>query len=88
MKSVTTRVWTVAALLGGVVLVGAAQQAPADPKDPRVGLKPGLRDAGVAARNMELTATMPRPDGFFDPKKPAGDPTGPERTIRRQTASR
>ena len=25
----------------------AAQQKPADPKDPRVGLKPGLRDAGV-----------------------------------------
>src|SRR5699024_6280069 len=45
----------------------------------RVGLKPGLRDAGVAARNMELTATLPRPDGFFDPKKPAGDPSGPER---------
>ncbi len=80
MKSVTTRVWTVAALLGGVVLVGAAQQAPADPKDPRVGLKPGLRDAGVAARNMELTATLPRPEGFFDPKQPAGEPTGPERT--------
>ncbi len=79
MKSVTTRVWTVAALLGGVVLVGAAQQAPADPKDPRIGLKPGLRDAGTAARNMELTATMPRPDGFFDPKKPAGDPSSPER---------
>jgi hypothetical protein len=80
MKSVTTRVWTVAALLGGVVLVGAAQQAPPDPKDPRVGLKPGLRDAGVAARHMELTATMPRPQGFFDPKQPAGEPTGPERT--------
>ena len=79
MKSVTTRVWTVAALLGGVVLVGAAQQAPADPKDPRIGLKPGLRDAGTAARNMELTATMPRPEGFFNPKQPAGEPSGPER---------
>ena len=83
MKSVTTRVWTVAALLGGVVLVGAAQQAPADPKDPRIGLKPGLRDAGTAARNMELTATMPRPEGFFNPKQPAGEPSGPETAATR-----
>ena len=32
-----------------------------------------------AARNMELTATMPRPEGFFNPKQPAGEPSGPER---------
>ncbi len=36
--------------------------------DPRVGLKPGIEDAGVAAKNMELVAHMPRPEGFFDPK--------------------
>ncbi len=49
-----------------------AQQKPADPNDPRVGLKPGLRDAGVAARGMELVATRPRAEGFYDPKNPAG----------------
>jgi hypothetical protein len=32
----------------------------AQPKpDPRVGLKPGLHDAGVAASNMELVSNMP-----------------------------
>ena len=47
--------------------------------DPRVGLKAGLRDAGTAARNMELVSHLPKPDGFFDPKAPAGTPTPPER---------
>ena len=32
----------------------------------------GLRDAGMAARNMELLANLPKPDGFFDPAAPAG----------------
>ena len=45
---------------------------PADPNDPRVNLKPGLRDAGVAARGMELVSTRPRPEGFYDTKNPAG----------------
>jgi hypothetical protein len=62
------------------VAVAGAQQptAPADSTDPRVGLKPGLKDAGVAASNLELVATLPKPPGFFDPKLPAGEPTGPE----------
>jgi len=47
--------------------------------DPRVGLKAGLKDAGQAARNMELLASLPKPPGFFDPKAPAGEPTPPER---------
>ena len=42
--------------------------------DPRVGLKPGLRDAGVAAKGLELLATLPKPAGFFDPKAPGGVP--------------
>jgi hypothetical protein len=79
MKSVTTRVWATAALVSGVVAMGAAQQKPADPKDPRVGLEAGVRNAGVAARHMELVASLPRPEGFFDPKAPAGDPMPPER---------
>jgi hypothetical protein len=60
-------------------MVGHAQQKPAAPNDPRIGLKPGLRDAGEAARNMERIATLPKPEGFFDPKQPAGAPTPPER---------
>jgi hypothetical protein len=79
MKSVTTRTWATAVLIGGVVVVGAAQQKAPDPKDPRIGLKPGMKDAGVAARNMELVSNLPRPEGFFDPKTPAGEPMAPER---------
>jgi hypothetical protein len=40
--------------------------------DPRASLKPGFRDAGQAAQYVELVTTMPKPDGFFDPKLPAG----------------
>jgi hypothetical protein len=42
--------------------------------DPRVGLKAGIRDPGVAARGIELLANLPKPAGFFDPKYPAGEP--------------
>ncbi len=41
----------------------------------------GLRDAGEAARNMELVANLPKPEGFFDPKAPAGEPTPPGAAI-------
>jgi hypothetical protein len=58
-----------------VLEVGASAQQ----RDPRVGLKPGLRDAGEAAKNMERIATLPKPEGFFDPKAPGGTPTPPER---------
>jgi hypothetical protein len=44
-----------------------------------VGLKPGFHNAAVAARNMELVASLPKPRGFFDPAAPAGAPTPPER---------
>ena len=72
-----------AALSMGLALAGLAQ-APAangnEPRtDPRVGLKAGLRDAGQAAWNLELVASLPKPGGFFDPKAPAGAPTPPER---------
>ena len=45
--------------------------------DPRVGLKPGVRDAGVAARGMELVTNIPKPPGFFDPK-PVVEPEAPD----------
>ena len=46
--------------------------------DPRVHLKAGFRDAGEAALNLELVATLPKPEGFFDPHAPAGLPVPPE----------
>jgi hypothetical protein len=61
----------------GVAAQLIAQQA--RPADPRVGLKPGMRDAGKAAWHLELVASMPKPAGFFDPRSPAGDPTTPEK---------
>ena len=46
--------------------------------DPRIGLKPGFRDAGEAARHLERIASLAKPDGFFDPKEPSGGPLPPE----------
>jgi len=60
---------------------GHAQDKPAAAasNDPRVGLKPGFKNAGSAARNLELVATLLKPDGFFNPQAPAGEPVPPER---------
>jgi hypothetical protein len=66
-------------LLSGLVLaIALAAPLIAQDRDPRVGLKGGLRDAGTAARHMELVANMPKPEGFFDPKAAAGVPTPAE----------
>ncbi len=40
--------------------------------DPRVDLAAGFRDAGKAISNMVLVASLPKPDGFFDPENPSG----------------
>ena len=61
-----------AVLLVFVAALGLAAQ------DPRVGLKPGFRDAGTAIHNLELIWSLPKPDGFFDPKTPAGTSIPPE----------
>ncbi len=45
--------------------------------DPRANLKAGFKDAAVAAWNMELTANLPKPEGFFDPAAPAGSVSPP-----------
>lgn len=42
--------------------------------DPRTTLSAGFRDAGQAASNMELIASLPKPAGFFDPSNPEGLP--------------
>jgi uncharacterized protein (DUF305 family) len=43
-------------------------------EDPRSSLRAGFRDAGQAASNMALVATLPKPTGFYDPQNPAGLP--------------
>ena len=42
--------------------------------DPRVELTAGFHDAGQASLNMELVATRPKPEGFYDPRMAAGQP--------------
>lgn len=44
--------------------------------DPRVGLAAGFRDAGEAALNMQIVASLPKPAGFFDPERPSGISAG------------
>jgi len=72
MKSAAIRALVFAGLLASFVSSGTAQQIPAVAagNDPRVGLKAGLHDAGVAAADMERLANLPKPDGFFDPARP------------------
>jgi hypothetical protein len=66
-------------LLGGTAILCLSSGPTAQqPQDPRVGLKPGIRDAGQAARHMELVASLPKPAGFFDPRTPAGVEVPPE----------
>src|SRR5262245_43881492 len=85
MRRVCSTVTIAILLLAASPLVArqrAAADAAAAPRassDPRVGLKPGLRDAGKVARHLELVASMPKPPGFFDPNAPAGEPTPAER---------
>jgi hypothetical protein len=92
VRFASARLCGIALAVFGAALAGAAQHQghsgqghapialePAVPDtDPRVGLKAGLRNAGVAIRNLELVTNVPKPAGFFDPKDPAGLPTGPE----------
>ena len=78
MRSVVLRGLALSVLMLSMGITSGAQQAPAAANDPRVGLKPGFKDAGVAARNMELVSSMPKPEGFFDPKDPLGPVTPPE----------
>ena len=62
------------------LVTGDAQEPAPESIDPRIGLRAGFRDAGTAARNIELVASLPKPAGFFDPKAPAGFPSPPEQT--------
>ncbi|MFP4275934.1 MAG: DUF305 domain-containing protein [Wenzhouxiangella sp.] len=54
--------------------------------DPRVGLAAGFRDAGEAIRHLQTTATLAKPDGFFDPANPAALPPARLRELAGETA--
>ena len=72
MRSVKARFFSSSAAAVALAGAGCARSSrPAVANDPRVGLKAGLRDAGEATRNMEQIASLPKPDGFFDPANPA-----------------
>ena len=73
-----SRMLCVSAALAAAAIAVHAQDTPAS-KDPRVGLKAGLHDAGQAAWNLELVASDGKAPGFYDPKSPVGSPTPPER---------
>ena len=63
--TIDKRIAAVFAAVLSAVLVGAAQTPQtASTNDPRVGLKPGLHDAGQAARGMELVTALGKPKGF------------------------
>ncbi len=74
-------------LAGTALCQGPAAQAPPAPPpptvysnpragsdDPRVGLKPGLYDAGEAAFGLQKLATLPKPAGFAPDEHPAPPP--------------
>ena len=44
-----------------------ARVVPCHRPDPRENLKPGLYDAGQAAKGLRLATTLKQPDGMFDP---------------------
>ena len=62
-------------LLLVLTVTGVAQDRP---PDPRVGLKAGFLDAGVAVRHMQLVRSLQRREGFFDPALPAGAAMPPD----------
>ena len=53
--------------LGVAVLSATAAAQTASTTDPRANLKPGWKDAAVAARNMQLVSTAEKPAGMYDP---------------------
>jgi LVIVD repeat len=59
------------ALATVAVLLAAVAGAPASAQtDPRVGLAPGLDNAGTAALKVDHLGHAPKPAGFFDPSNP------------------
>lgn len=80
MRFAAVGVLSVVAVVLHAGIPGGAQETVPASGDPRLELKAGFRDAGIAARNMELVASLSKPEGFFDPKAPAGLPSPPPQT--------
>ena len=79
VKGICVAAGVLAASIGGGAK-GARQNPPptvpplteAQKNDPRVGLKPGMTDAGDVAKNIELVGHLPKPDRFVDPSGRGG----------------
>src|ERR1700730_12688306 len=84
MKSVAITLLCLSSCAALLSVAIGAQQRSASANDPRIGLKAGLRDAGEAAWNMTRISSLPKPEGFFDPRNPAGPPIPPERPAARE----
>ncbi|HEX5727416.1 MAG TPA: hypothetical protein VFX98_18230 [Longimicrobiaceae bacterium] len=54
----------------GLTLAAAPAGAQGTSTDPRVGLRAGWSDAGVAVRGLELVSHRDKPAGFFDAQEP------------------
>ena len=57
--------------IAGAAALPAISRAQSDTTDPRAHLKPGLYDAGEAAKGLRLVATVKKPDDFH-PNDPGG----------------
>ena len=80
IEGLATAYGKIEALKGVSLSAQAGQDGPkGSTTDPRFGLKPGVTDAGTAAKNMVLLSSLSKPKGFFDPKNPLGDPIPAER---------
>jgi hypothetical protein len=69
-RGVTTGSSVASCMFGMVAMLVMSSSALAQQQDPRVGLRPGLTDAGEAARHMELLVNKVRPAGFFNASDP------------------
>ena len=85
MLRVTSRFVATLSLALAIPVYCAAQAggtpAPVNPRaasnDPRIGLKPGLYDAGEAASGLERLASLPKPPGFAPGTGGATEPFPP-----------
>ncbi|ABI64342.1 putative secreted protein [Maricaulis maris MCS10] len=66
MKLTLRSMVSMAALGAAMAACSPAAEQGSETPPSRAGLAPGLFDAGTAIWNLELTASVPPPDGFFD----------------------
>lgn len=66
MKTIFRSMVSMAALGAALAACSPTVEETADAPPSRAALAPGLFDAGSAIWNLELTASVPPPDGFFD----------------------